>query len=209
MASTKRKTIVYIDGFNLFHGLKESGLKRYYWLDVYVLALKLMSPTQTLTAVKYFTSRVTSDPHEQKRQNTYLEALETLKHVEIQYGKFTSDKWECFKCHRSFPIYHEKQTDVNIAISLLVDAQEDSFDDAILISADSDQVGTVQYVKDSYPHKRVIVGFPPGRNSSDLEPVASKTFHLARTTVPPHNSRRNYPLRQATFLSVHLIGNES
>ena len=177
MALTKRKTIVYIDRFNLFHALKEMHWKKYYWLDISTLSLKLMSDVQVLVAVKYFTSRVTGDPHEQKRQSTYLEALETLKYVEIEYGKFTSDQWECFKCHKTYPIYHEKQTDVNIAVSLLAGAQDDFFDDAILISADSDQVKTVEHVTKSYPHKRVIVGFPPGRTSSDLSPLASKVFH--------------------------------
>ncbi|MBZ5694368.1 MAG: NYN domain-containing protein [Acidobacteriia bacterium] len=179
MASGKRRTIVYIDGFNLFHGLKKMGWKRFYWLDVHALSRRLLSDFQVLVIVKYFTSRVTSDPHEQKRQNTYLEALETLPDIEIEYGKFTSDQWECFKCHKIYPIYHEKQTDVNIAVSLLVDAQEDHFDDAILITADSDLVRPVSYVKNSYPDKRVIVGFPPGRHTNDLEPpIANKNVHL-------------------------------
>jgi len=181
MSPTRRKTIVYIDGFNLFHALKEMHWKKYYWLDVYALSLKLLSEVQILIAVKYFTSRVRGDSYEQKRQGTYLEALETLRYVEIQYGKFTSDQWECFKCHKTYPIYHEKQTDVNIAVSLLADAQEDYFDDAILISADSDQVRTVEYVRKTYPYKRVIIGFPPGRTSSDLSPLANKVFHLGAT----------------------------
>jgi NYN domain-containing protein len=181
MSSTKRKTIVYIDGFNLFHALKEMHWKKYYWLDISAFSLNLLNGVQTLLAVKYFTSRVTSDPNEQKRQNTYLEALETLKNVEIQYGKFTSDQWECFRCHRRYPIYHEKQTDVNLAVSLIGDAQEDYFDDAIIISADSDQARTMEYVRKTYPYKMVTIGFPPGRSSADLSPLPNKVLHLGST----------------------------
>jgi hypothetical protein len=181
MASHKRKTIFYIDGFNLFHGLKEMRWKRFYWLDVTALAQTLVSDIQVLTKVKYFTSRVTTDPHEQKRQNTYLEALETRKNLEIQYGKFTSDQWHCFRCDARYPIYHEKQTDVNIATALLIDAQEDRFDDAVLITADSDLVGPVRYITQHYTDKRVIVAFPPGRHTADLEPpIATKTVHLQK-----------------------------
>lgn len=179
MATSKRKTIVYIDGFNLFNALKEMGWKKYYWLDVHALSAKIMSEIQTLTAVKYFTSRVTTNPHEQKRQNTYLEAIEAFRNVSIEYGKFTSDLWECFKCHKKYPIYHEKQTDVNIAVSLLVDAQESHFDDAVLITADSDLMRPVHYIRHSYPNMRVIVAFPPGRHTRDLEPpTANKIVHL-------------------------------
>ena len=180
MRPTTRRTIVYIDGFNLFNGLKEMKWKHLYWLDIATYSQRLMSDMQTLTAVKYFTSRVVTNAHEQKRQNTYLDAVETLKNVEIQYGKFTSDQWECFKCHKIYPIYHEKQTDVNIATAILIDAQEDNFDDALLITADSDLVGPVRYITNCLS-KRVIVGFPPGRHTSELEPpVASKTVHLQK-----------------------------
>ena len=201
MSSTKRKTIVYIDGFNLFHALKEMHWKKYYWLDLACFSLKILSPMQTLVVVKYFTSRSINDPQGQKRQNTYIEALETLAdRVVIQYGKFTSDDWGCSVCGKLMKVHHEKQTDVNISVSLLTDAQEDRFDDAILITADSDQMGTVKYVTDTYPTKRVIVAFPPGRSSTDLVPVASNVCHLGqkefRESQFPNEvmSKTGYPL---------------
>ena len=181
MPTTRRKTIFYIDGFNLFHALRARRWKKYYWLDLSAFSSKILAPMQSLVVVKYFTSRAVGDPHGQKRQNTYIEALETLECVQIQYGKFTTDDQECSGCRKVTKVHHEKQTDVNIAISLLTDAQEDRFDDAILVTADSDQVGTVGYVTKTYPGKRVIVAFPPGRHSKDLEyPISSKTCHLGQ-----------------------------
>lgn len=183
MSTTKRKTIVYIDGFNLFHSLKDMGWKKYYWLDLVRFSNKLLSDMQILTKVKYFTSRGIDDPHGQKRQNTYIEALETFREIEIQYGKFTSDDWGCSACGKIQPINHEKQTDVNIAVTMISDAQDDNFDDAILITADSDQIPTVKYITSTYGGKRVIVAFPPGRHSNDLAPVASKTFHIQKSPI--------------------------
>jgi len=74
--------------------------------------------------------------------------------VGIQYGKFTSDDWRRHVCGRIEKIHHEKQTDVNIAVALLTDAQEDRFDDAVLITADSDQVRTVEYIRNAYMDKK-------------------------------------------------------
>jgi uncharacterized LabA/DUF88 family protein len=72
---------------------------------------------------------------------------------------------------------------VNIAVAMISDAQDDNFDDAILITADSDQIPTVRYIRSAYAEKRVIVAFPPGRHSNDLAPVTSKTFHIQRITL--------------------------
>ena len=36
------RVIVYIDGFNLYFGLKSKGWKRYYWLNLQKLAIKLL-----------------------------------------------------------------------------------------------------------------------------------------------------------------------
>ena len=181
MSTTKRKTVVYIDGFNLFHALKEMRWKKFYWLDLVSFSNRLLSDMQVLVKVRYFTSRVINDPHGQKRQNTYIEALETLKHLDIQYGKFTSDDWGCSGCGQITKIHHEKQTDVNMAVSLISDAQDERFDDAILVTADSDQVPTVKFVTHIYHGKRVIIAFPPGRHTNDLQPpISSKTFHLGK-----------------------------
>lgn len=75
------RVIAYIDGFNLYFGLRSKGWRKYYWLDLARLASVLIKPTQRLEAIHYFTSRIV--PHgyntcDISRQNTYLEALSTL-----------------------------------------------------------------------------------------------------------------------------------
>ncbi len=64
----------YVDGFNLFYGLKCAGLRDSYWLDVVELARKLAGPEE-LRGVSYFTSRVRREPAEAERQSVYLDAL--------------------------------------------------------------------------------------------------------------------------------------
>jgi hypothetical protein len=56
----KKRVITYIDGFNLYYGLKEKGWKRYYWLDIRKLSESLLKPWQELNEVKYFTARISA-----------------------------------------------------------------------------------------------------------------------------------------------------
>jgi len=73
----KERVIVYVDGFNLYFGMKDAGFEYCKWLDLHLLASNLLKPNQELVEVKYFTSRVGNNPDKQKRQSTYIEALET------------------------------------------------------------------------------------------------------------------------------------
>ena len=71
-------------------------------------------------------------------------------------------------------------TDVNIAVELLSDAYDNRFDTAIIVSGDSDLTGPVGSVRTRYPDKHVIVAFPPGRHSVDLNKAASASFTIGR-----------------------------
>ena len=56
-----KRTIVYIDGFNLYYGLLRRNAASK-WLDLWKLSRCLVSPNNDILAVKYFTSRVNYDP---------------------------------------------------------------------------------------------------------------------------------------------------
>ena len=59
-------------------GMVEAGYNHCKWLDVQKLINKLLHHNQKLVEIKYFTSRVTNNPDKQKRQSTYIDALETI-----------------------------------------------------------------------------------------------------------------------------------
>lgn len=175
-----QKVITYIDGFNLYFGLKDKGWKRYYWLNLLSLSRSLLKPGQNLLKVKYFTSRISLPPDKAKRQGEYIEALETLPNLKIYYGKFQKNDVTCTKCGHVMYKPNEKMTDVNIAVEMLADAFLDGFDVAILISADSDLTGPIKHIKKLFPQKQVIVAFPPSRFSYELKIVADATFPIGR-----------------------------
>ena len=51
-APSMRRVAVYVDGLNLYYGLREAGFQRYYWLDLWRLAATLLRRDQTLIPVE-------------------------------------------------------------------------------------------------------------------------------------------------------------
>ena len=182
----KERVAVYIDGFNLFYGMRARGWRRYYWLDLVKLAHNLLQPTQSLQVVRYFAASLISDSNDagkETRQKTYLDALETLPNLSIQLGYFQPQRSQCSNCGKVTRTYEEKMTDVNISVALLNDAQDDLFDTAMVISADSDLVGPIQSVLTRHPNKRVIAAFPPDRKSKHLRQVVNASFTIGRNKL--------------------------
>jgi len=183
------RVFVYIDGFNLYFGMMEAGYDKSRWLNVAQLAQNLLKPTQEIVAVKYFTSRVSNNPNKQKRQTIYLEALEA-QGVEIIYGHYQSNSIECNRCGHIWMDQKEKMTDVNIATHLIVDAYQDRYDMAMLISGDSDLVPPIKAVHTLFNQKRVFVSFPPKRHNQTVAAAAKGSLiigrkKLADSQLPP------------------------
>jgi uncharacterized LabA/DUF88 family protein len=177
------RVITYIDGFNLYFGLKSQQWERYLWLDVQALSQNLLRPDQTLVHTKYFTARISSPPDKVKRQSTYIDAIGTLQSTTVRYGHYLTTPRTCRNCGFVYNAPQEKMTDVNIAVELLQDAFLDAFDTAILISADSDLIAPVAAVKRLFPSKRVIVACPPGRSSVDLCKAAHAYFKIGHGSI--------------------------
>jgi uncharacterized LabA/DUF88 family protein len=163
-----QRVISYIDGFNLYFGLKSSGWDRYLWLNVRALSQNLLKRHQSLVRTKYFTSRVKTPLAKAQRQSDYLDALQTLPDFSVHFGKYQLNTQTCRQCGYRHDAPSEKMTDVNIAVELLEDAFLETFDTALLISADSDLVAPVEAVRKHFPNKRVVVACPPNRFSQHL-----------------------------------------
>lgn len=146
------KTIIYVDGFNLYYGaLKGTPYK---WLDLHELC-RLLLPQHQLIRIKYFTARVSArpnDPGQPTRQQTYLRALRTLPNLDIIFGHFLAH--EILMPLASNPNQtvrviktEEKGSDVNIAAHLVHDGHQGLFDVAVLITNDSDLLEPLKIVR--------------------------------------------------------------
>jgi len=147
------RTIVYVDGFNLYYGaLKGTPYK---WLDLHQLC-RLLLPNHQIVRIKYFTAIVSARPHDPDqptRQQTFLRALQTRPDLEIIYGHFLAH--EIFMPLADNPAQHvkvikteEKGSDGNIAAHLVNDGHRGRYDMAVLITNDSDLLEPVKIVRD-------------------------------------------------------------
>lgn len=176
----KERVIVYVDGFNLYFGMKNSGRNDVLWLNIQALAKNLLKPAQELVFVKYFTSRVRNNPPKEKRQKTYIEAIETLSDCRIYYGNYQAHVETCRACGHTYPYSNEKMTDVNIAVEILTDAYLDRYDMALLITGDSDLIPPINAVHGLFPNKRVFVAFPPNRHNISVDQAAKGSIIIGR-----------------------------
>jgi uncharacterized LabA/DUF88 family protein len=172
--------IIYIDGFNLFYGLKRAKWNHYYWLDIAALGMLILKPGQQLVKVKYFTSMLKGKNQDKRlRQLTYIEAISARPYVECIFGQYRADDEPCWNCHKPRGIPKEKQTDVNIAVHMLCDANENAFDCAILITRDSDQVPTIKAIRRLHAEKRIGLALPPPiAPASELRGTVHYSFRL-------------------------------
>jgi uncharacterized LabA/DUF88 family protein len=178
------KANVYVDGFNLYFGLKrfERQGKLYKWLDLGALCRHQL-PQDTINRIRYFTALVQprpGNPDQGTRQQTYLRALRTIPNLSIDYGIFlTSVVWMMRDnpppgTHPMVQVIktEEKGSDVNIATRLLCDAYTNDFDMAVIISNDSDLVMPIEMVRRELK-KPVGVLNPNERFSNALKRAAT------------------------------------
>ena len=176
------RTRVYVDGYNLFYAcLKGSAYK---WLDVHSLVTSLL-PKNKIDKLRYFTARVSARPHDPgqpQRQETYLRALATIAEVEVHFGHFLTHEISmpdaaAWKAGRFRPVRvmktEEKGSDVNLATHLLMDAFDDLFDVAVIISNDSDLKEPIIQVSNRFGKKIVLLAPRTTRISGALRPLAS------------------------------------
>lgn len=178
------RLMVYVDGFNLYHGLHDAYGHRMLWLDLVKLA-KSLRPTSRLVGVKYFTASVLNEPQAQSRQDTYINALKAKDPdlLEVVMGRYTSKQRTCRTCGASWTLYEEKETDVNIAVNLVADASAKRAESFMVISADSDVAPAVRMAKSQNPGAFFVAAFPPRRSSSELKALMPASFSIARSKL--------------------------
>lgn len=168
------RVIAYIDGFNLYYGLREKYRHKYVWIDLQSLCESLCKSNQILVQAKYFTASVRNNPSKQARQTVFLNALKAHSpELMIVKGRFQEKTTKCLRCNSSWVSYEEKETDVSIAVTIVEDAANNLFDTALIVSADSDLVPAIISARRLRPSGRFIAVFPPARRSGELQKVVN------------------------------------
>jgi len=87
---------------------------------------------------------------------------------EIIKGKYYDKHIICPFCQTAINKPEEKRTDVNISVQLMGDCALDKTDIIVLVTADSDLVPSLEFIKEHFQNKKIKIYFPPNGFSSDL-----------------------------------------
>lgn len=177
------RTIIYIDGFNFYYrAVKNTPYK---WIDFNSLFQKLLSKSNQIIEIKYFTALVSGKQNSQKpiKQQTYLRAIKTyIPKIKIYYGHFLTHEVfaplaKPIKNKKSIKIIktEEKGSDVNIAVHLLNDAWLNKYDCAVIVSNDSDLAESMKLVK-QYHTKKILGLIMPGKGHPSKELMQHADF---------------------------------
>ena len=182
--SQLKKTVVYVDGFNLYYGCLKGT--PYRWLDLHKLCQFLL-PAHEILQIKYFTAPITSrpsNPDQATRQQTYLRALQTVPNLQLIYGHFLSHEIMMPLAppqtgYAKVIKTEEKGLDVNIAVHLVSDGFRNAYDAAVVVSNDSDLLTPIKFVKEKLG--KLVGILNPQKH---LSVVLAATAHFVKNIRP-------------------------
>lgn len=193
-----KNTVVLIDGFNLYYGLLKGTPWK--WLDLLSFSQALLGGEHNIISVRYFTSPIKTYPYDPMaidRQKTYLHALAEMGLVKTTLGFYAKRHSlmpaaddSCKACESvdnglvRVVKLEEKRSDVNLAVSIMLEAAKSEVDGIAIITGDSDQVGAIEAARYVY-HKRVLVFNPHSTFSQHLKRAASFYKNIPRD-LPAH-----------------------
>jgi len=145
------RVIVFIDGSNLYHGLK--GALGHARIDFGRFADELCSPSRRLLHIYYYNVplRQADDPIGYAGQQRFFSSLRKVPHLTIELGRLVDRERneKCPHCAKAYTVAYqaEKGVDVKLAVDMLAMAFDNQYDTAILVSNDGDFAPAVAEVR--------------------------------------------------------------
>jgi len=185
----RKRAAFYYDGFNLYHAV--DAYKRPYlkWLNLKALGRAIAPKSEVVKRVVWCSAFSPTSRSKLQRHEDYRKALEG-QGVICRMGHFIHSLDSCNSCGHKWQISVEKQGDVNLALSIAADAEDDLFDICYLVTADGDHAATARYLKERFPKKKLVLVTPPGRyHNRQIERLADQcveieTHHLEASLLP-------------------------
>lgn len=143
MEENKTRLAVFIDGSNLYFKLKSLEIKNLSRFNFRGLA-EWLARDRKIASIGYYIGAVKAKPDDAKGQK--------MRQAQINLFNFLGSKQQKITVHRGYlmkneGVFHEKGVDVKIATDLLVGAYENLYDEAIIISSDTDLIPAMEKIK--------------------------------------------------------------
>lgn len=189
---TLQRVVCFVDGLNFYHFLHSTGKNSLKWVNLDLLFTQYINPnTQRISHTFFFTTYAHWKPQSYQRHLEYVAALSTLNVTSI-IGRFSTKHQKCHHCHSKWTSHHEKETDVNLAISILDLAHKDTYDHAFVLSRDTDIAPAINKVKEGFPSKKITVLTPcihklarPISDKADHH-ILVRIEHIAKALFPAY-----------------------
>lgn len=159
------RVAIFIDGSNLYHGLKNHHRRQ----DLnFTSFISKLCGTRILFRTYYYNvlQDPTRWPDTHREQQDFLEILHKTPYLEVRLGST--------KVAQGVPV--ERGIDIMLATDLLIYASNNFYDIAILVSGDSDFIYALQAIKNMGKH--VEVAYFETAISKDLLEIADNSHLL-------------------------------
>lgn len=143
MASNSPRVLVFIDGSNFYFKMKSLNIANLTKFN-YRHFVEWLARDRQIVAVGYYIGIVRARQGDEKAQK--------LRQAQRNLFNFLRSPEQRIKIHgghlmKNDGVYHEKGVDVKIATDLLVGAYENLYDEAIIISSDTDLIPAMEKIK--------------------------------------------------------------
>ncbi|MBK8164461.1 MAG: NYN domain-containing protein [bacterium] len=189
----RKRTIAYVDGFNLYHAVGDLGANYLKWLDLRALTVAFAPRSDhDMVQVVYFTAYAHWRPESSARHAIYVAALQA-KGITAHLGRFKARSRQCRACGARWTDHEEKESDVSLGITMVRDAMQARYDRALLFTRDSDLVPAVRMARDVSSSADILIISPEWhRKPSELITTAGgrghhrflRRIHLERALLP-------------------------
>lgn len=170
---TPPRAALYVDGFNLYHSVVDLNDNFLKWCNLWKLAEIFAKAHRASVKKVVFCTAVPDDASDTRdRHLTYNTALVASGVTVIKGHHIVTPEGKRL----------EKQSDINLALSLIIDGEDDVYDIAYLLSGDSDQAATGRMFKERFhPAKKLIgVGTPSRPVAEKLTAYTHSNFEMTK-----------------------------
>ncbi len=189
----KKRALILIDGSNFYFSLRALKLPRhrFYEFDYFRFA-RWLAGDRKIANRNYYIGVVRVKAGDAASQKLYDDQQKLFEHLESSEQKFNVVRGFIMQTGDR---YFEKGVDVRMAVDIVTGACEDKWDEAILVSSDTDLVPAINYAQ---RHGKAVeyVGFA-GKGSNELTKVCEKDRLLTKKELTQFIVKKPAPTEQA------------
>ena len=170
MSDITDRVMIFIDGSNLYHSLKNFFNRAD--IDIGKFVNRLLDKRR-LVRIYYYNAKVgyKEEPERYRDQQAFFAGVSAIPYCELRLGRLVyTSNWP------NTPPY-EKGVDIQLATDMITHSYKNNYDTAILVAGDNDFVGALQAVKDNGKHAEVAL-FGKERTSRQLRIVADRVITI-------------------------------